>query len=272
MSRYARTVNTDEPLSELRSGAASYYQQDALGSVTSLSSSAGSLADTYAFDSFGKLTLSTGTLANPFQYTGREFDTEIGAYYYRARHYDTDTGRFISEDPVGFDGDGPNFYAYVENDPTNAIDPWGLWLCRTILPGLGSTYIDSQLYPALQQWIEYNENHGFNVTFTEAFRTSEYQAGLQSNSSAITPAQPGTSLHEAGFAVDISWRRLSRAQQSEVVVNAALAGLSWGGNFRKPDRVHFYLDPGHRASRIRDAQRQYKNRGAKCNHNDECGQ
>lgn len=270
LARYAATTDVDELLAELRGSTGSFYQQDALGSVTSLSSSGEASLDTYTYDSFGKLTASTGTLSNPFQYDGREFDTETGAYYYRARYYDHDTGRFISEDPVAFDGDGPNFYTFVENDPTNAIDPWGLRLCRTTLPGLGRAYVDSELYPSLQQWIEYNRNHGFNVTFTEAFRTSEYQAGLQSNSNAITPAKPGTSLHEAGFAVDISWRRLPRAQQAEVVRNAALAGLSWGGNFRKPDQVHFYVDPGHRASRIADAQRQYKNRGAKCN--DECGQ
>jgi uncharacterized protein RhaS with RHS repeats len=45
------------------------------------------------------------------QYTGREKDTESGLYYYRARYYDPELGRFISEDPIGFDG-GINFYAY----------------------------------------------------------------------------------------------------------------------------------------------------------------
>ena len=60
--------------------------------------------------SFGKLTASTGTLTNPFQYTGREFDADTGAYYYRARYFDQNTGRFISEDPIKFKG-GVNFYA-----------------------------------------------------------------------------------------------------------------------------------------------------------------
>jgi hypothetical protein len=40
----------------LRSGTASYYHLDGLGSITSLSSSAGALAQTYAYDNFGKLT------------------------------------------------------------------------------------------------------------------------------------------------------------------------------------------------------------------------
>jgi hypothetical protein len=48
-------------------------------------SSAGALANTYIHDSFGNTTASTGTLRNYFQYTGREFNTETGIYYYRER-------------------------------------------------------------------------------------------------------------------------------------------------------------------------------------------
>ena len=78
-----------------------------------------------AYDSFGKLTNSSGTLTNPFQYTGRESDPETGLYYYRARYYDPSTGRFLSEDPIRFAA-GPVFYEYVNNGPVNNSDPWGL--------------------------------------------------------------------------------------------------------------------------------------------------
>jgi uncharacterized protein RhaS with RHS repeats len=49
-----------------------------------------------------------------------------GLYYYRARYYSPAIGRFISEDPLQFDSDGANFYAYAFNNPTNLIDPSGL--------------------------------------------------------------------------------------------------------------------------------------------------
>jgi RHS repeat-associated protein len=52
--------------------------------------------------------------------------TLAGESYYRARYYDPTAGRFISEDPVRFDG-GPGFYGYVRNNPTILIDPTGLW-------------------------------------------------------------------------------------------------------------------------------------------------
>lgn len=38
--------------------------------------------------------------------------------------YDPGLGRFLQTDPVGYD-DGPNWYAYVGNDPVNATDPTG---------------------------------------------------------------------------------------------------------------------------------------------------
>ena len=77
VARYAQAQNIDEPLAMLRSGATSYYHADGLGSVTSLSSAAGSIANTYTNDSFGKLTNSTGSLVNPFRYTARESDSAL---------------------------------------------------------------------------------------------------------------------------------------------------------------------------------------------------
>ena len=125
LARYAQDLDVDSPLSMLRSGTTSYFERDGLGSVTSLSNSAGALANTYTFDSFGKLTASTGSLTNPYQYAGREFDSETGLYFNRARYYDGNVGRFISEDPTEFRG-GIDFYAYVGNNPINRTDPDGM--------------------------------------------------------------------------------------------------------------------------------------------------
>ena len=125
VSRYTQTQNIDEPLAMLRSSATSYYNADGLGSVTSLTNASGAAAETYTYDSFGKVTASSGSLTNPFQYTGRESDSETGLYYYRARYYDPAVGKFLSEDPKDFGG-GINFYSYVLNRPLNGIDPFGL--------------------------------------------------------------------------------------------------------------------------------------------------
>jgi RHS repeat-associated protein len=125
VARYALTQNIDEPLAMLRSATTSHYHADGLGSVTSLSNAAGALAQTYTFDSFGNLTASSGSLTNPFRYTGREWDTETNLQFSRHRYYDPNVGRFLSEDPLGFES-GPSFYVYVSNDPATFFDPSGL--------------------------------------------------------------------------------------------------------------------------------------------------
>ncbi len=130
VARYSQGLNVDEPLAMLRSGAVSYYHTDGLGSITSLSNSAGALAQTYGYDSFGKQTSSSGSLTNPFQFTGREFDNETSLYYYRSRYLDVSTGRFLSEDPIAFLA-GTNFYTYVDNDPVGWADPTGQQKCKS---------------------------------------------------------------------------------------------------------------------------------------------
>lgn len=51
LARYNQEPRVDGPLSMLRAGATSYYQQDGTNSVTSLSDGAGSVAKTYSYDS-----------------------------------------------------------------------------------------------------------------------------------------------------------------------------------------------------------------------------
>ncbi len=118
-------MNVDEPLAMTRGAITSYYHADGLGSITSLSDPTGASAAIYTFDSFGNSVSTTGTVTNPFRYTAREFDTETGLYYNRARYYDETAGRFLSEDPLNFLA-SPNFYPYVKNQPTKFVDPFGL--------------------------------------------------------------------------------------------------------------------------------------------------
>ena len=65
-------------------------------------------------------------------FTAREYDSETGLYFYRARYYDPAIGRFISEDPIGFSGGDLNLYAYVRNNPVSRIDPYGEKVTITI--------------------------------------------------------------------------------------------------------------------------------------------
>ena len=64
-------------------------------------------------------------LTKSYTYTSREWDSEINLYYYRTRYYDSKMGRYISQDPIGFEAD-VNFYRYVRNDPVRFKDSKGL--------------------------------------------------------------------------------------------------------------------------------------------------
>lgn len=130
VASYTQGENVDEPLAMLRGTTKSLYEADGLGSITSLSNTSGALAQTYTYDSFGNTTASSGSLANFFRYTAREFDTETGLYYNRARYYDSSVGRFVSEDPLGYSA-GPNAYEYVLNSPVRLSDPSGLSPCNS---------------------------------------------------------------------------------------------------------------------------------------------
>jgi len=44
---------------------------------------------------------------------------------YRDIHYDAKLGRFISADPIDYNGNDFNLYRYVENNPLNFVDPYG---------------------------------------------------------------------------------------------------------------------------------------------------
>ena len=124
-ARYTHGPGIDEPIAMTRSGSTYFYHQDGLGTVTELTDSTGTTAQSYAYDAYGNIIQQTGTVENPYTYTGREFDSETGLYYYRARSYDPRSGRFLQKDPVGMQG-GLNLYAYAMGNPIKLTDPLGL--------------------------------------------------------------------------------------------------------------------------------------------------
>ncbi|HEX2830433.1 MAG TPA: RHS repeat-associated core domain-containing protein, partial [Burkholderiales bacterium] len=96
---------------------------DANNNTLYLVNTSGTVTDSYSYEPYGTAT-QFGTDGTTQLYTGRENDG-TGLYYYRARYYHPGFGRFISEDPIEFEG-GPNLYAYVGGNPISWRDPHGL--------------------------------------------------------------------------------------------------------------------------------------------------
>jgi RHS repeat-associated protein len=113
------------PLEQVSSsGTVRYYHQDQLGSTRALTDAGGHVVATYAYDPYGNLTATTGTVSNPFLFAGQFLDSESGLYYMRARYYDPAVGQFLTRDPLEPVTQLP--YGYAADSPTNFTDPTGL--------------------------------------------------------------------------------------------------------------------------------------------------
>ena len=116
-------------LAMVTSGGTPYcYHFDATGHTIALTDAGKTVVNKYAYTPFGVLAGQEEAVEQPFKFVGQfgVMTEDNGWYYMRARYYDPEMGRFISEDPLGFDGGDVNLYAYCSNDPVNYIDPDGL--------------------------------------------------------------------------------------------------------------------------------------------------
>jgi RHS repeat-associated protein len=103
------------------------YHFNAVGSTIAITDNAGAIVNSYVYDPFGKIANQHETVQQPFTFVGQYgvMTEQNGFYYMRARYYDPNVGRFISEDPIGFEGGDVNLYAYAGNNPVMMIDPSG---------------------------------------------------------------------------------------------------------------------------------------------------
>lgn len=124
-ARYTHGPGIDEPLAEARPHRTRYHHADALGSIVALTGKDGNPVRHYRYSAFG-IPEDHRHDPQPYRFTGREWDKEIGLYYYRARHYTPLLGRFLQEDLIELVEGQTNRYPYVDNNPVTYVDPTGL--------------------------------------------------------------------------------------------------------------------------------------------------
>ncbi|WP_171908294.1 restriction endonuclease fold toxin [Streptomyces niveus] len=136
------TSGLDQYLTRTENGATQVYLTDALGTVVGLANADGTVATSYTYDPYGQPTTTGAASTNPYTFTGRESDG-TGLLYYRNRYYDPESGRFISQDPIGYAG-GTNLYEYALSSPTTYTDPTGNspMLAGCVIGGLGEAGLD----------------------------------------------------------------------------------------------------------------------------------
>ena len=134
------TVIDGEVIAEKRNGVRKQYVPDPLGSTVAMLDNTQTQTDTFSYWPYGEVASRTGSTPTPFQYVGTEgyYKDSSDRTYVRARTLDTTRGRWMTEDPIGFEGGSTNVIAYKYN-PTTEIDASGLGdlEIELILRGLG---------------------------------------------------------------------------------------------------------------------------------------
>ena len=114
--------------SQTSGGTVSWYLADHLGTVSDLINNSGAIIDHVDFSAFGTV-LDESSPTNGDRMIGfaaLERDTVTGLNLAVEREENPGTGRWDSQDPLGFGGGEDNLYGYVANSPTDCEDTSGL--------------------------------------------------------------------------------------------------------------------------------------------------
>ena len=210
-------------------GEVTKYVKDPHGNVV-VTSRNGSIAGEYDYSAFGEQLTATDT-TNPFRYCGEYYDNENGLTYLRNRYYDSNTGRFLSEDPIK---DGMNWYSYCGDDPVNAWDPIGLSY-EEVINALNGLYYDRSImeeYPSYT--VEFQEAYSSALSNKEIIRNSDIYiedwSGLSDTLDTIINGDNNTqnailNVRNAVVAANVEWGKQNFVEDVIFVGSLAAVGV-----------------------------------------------
>ncbi len=122
-----------------------FFHTDHLGTPQVLSDKDQNVVWQGEYSPFGGVTETVGAVEQNLRFPGQYFDVETKLHYNYFREYDSETGRYLTPDPLGvaglidalgddftghgvdldFTGQDTNLYAYVRNNPLLYSDPEG---------------------------------------------------------------------------------------------------------------------------------------------------
>ena len=103
-----------------------YFINDHLGTPQKIMDQSGAVVWSGDYKPFGSVNAGVADFGNSFRFPGQYYDTEAGLHYNWHRFYDPKLGRYLTPDPIGLVG-GINPYVYLQSNPINSVDPYGLW-------------------------------------------------------------------------------------------------------------------------------------------------
>jgi RHS repeat-associated protein len=166
----SRFVYADEtanaPVYMVRAGTTYRLVTDQLGSVRLVVDVAtGTVAQRLDYDPWGVVLTDTNPGFQPFAFAGGLYDPDTGLLRFGARDYDPEIGRWTSKDPILFNGDDENLFAYTYSDPVNFVDLTGNYAIPWPVAGAaaaGALGLGAVLAAA---WVDYCTRFGCDVDF-----------------------------------------------------------------------------------------------------------
>ena len=101
------------------------------------------MVGSYDYSAFGEERFSQGRVSTSWRYAAKRLDKETGLIYFGKRYLDPQLGRWMSQDPAGFQ-DSTNLYQYLLNNPFRYVDPNGENLFGFLL-GIGEMVLGGAL-------------------------------------------------------------------------------------------------------------------------------
>ena len=134
ITTYLDGQGPNDHLGESKNGVYKGYVTDHSGSILN-GEAAG---DTHSFGLFGEPNdpppLSSYSSPTMYGFQGMQYEPESQKYFTANRTYDPHTGRWLSQDPIGYGSGDPNFYRAMANNPLRYTDPTGKNISIYVLP------------------------------------------------------------------------------------------------------------------------------------------
>jgi RHS repeat-associated protein len=161
-----------------------------------------------------------------------------GLYYMRARYYDPTVGRFISEDPIGFDGGTVNLYEYVQNNPVNLVDPFGEDPCnpchcgctkchteRMLITGYDNSFVSTGKHPG-------DPGYGITANQTRAGHGSiAAPASVPFGTGMFVPGYGCGTVQDGGGKIKMMKNGKKTMMHIDVWFTTSQEGNNWGAQY-----------------------------------------
>jgi RHS repeat-associated protein len=127
LSRFVYGTKINVPDYMIREGLTYRIVSDHLGSPRLVvNTGTGKVVQRIDYDAWGDVIKDTNPGFQPFGFAGGVHDNHTGLVRFGARDYSSEVGKWTAKDPIKFEGNDTNIYAYINGNPVTFIDPSGL--------------------------------------------------------------------------------------------------------------------------------------------------